>query len=125
MLWFVYRVYAVTGRNKLIGGAFALAIAAQFCHGTFSIIWFAFGPRKSLNHLTVRVWTNQFLVASLPEINLDPFKVCLYKRWRPGELVYYNQTIFFGKSSPSSLRHCFTPGVLTRLTFHIPHVVSS
>jgi len=115
----------VTGKNKLIGGALALTIAVQLCHGIFSIIWLALGPRKYLNHLTVRVRTHRFLVEPFPEINLDPFKLCVYKRWRLGELMYYNLAIFFGKSSPSSLQHRFTPGVLTRLTFHIPHLVAS
>ena len=120
----VHRVYAVTGQNKVIGGALALAIAAQFCHGAFSVIWVALGPRKSVNHLTVRIRTHRFLVASFPEVNLDPFKLCAYKEWRVGELVFYNLTTFFGKFSPSSLQHCFTPGVLTCPTFLISHIVA-
>ena len=117
---FVYRVYAVTGRNKWIGIVLALLIAAQFCHGTFSIVWIALGPRKSLHHLTVRVRTHQFLVQPFPEINLDPFEVCFYKLWSLGELIYYNLTIAFGKPTPSSLRDCFTPGVLTPCIPHSP-----
>ena len=110
MLWFAYRVYAMTGRNKLIGGALALTIIAQFCQGTFAIVWVALQPGKSHSHLIVRVRTHQFLVAPLPEINLDPFKLCATKRWRLEELMYYNLTTFFGTPSPSSLQHCFTRG---------------
>ena len=98
----------MTGRNKLTGGALALASAAQFCHGIFSVFWFAFGPRKSLNHFAVRVRTHRSLVELFPEINLDPFELCAYKRWRLGELMYYNLATFFGKSSPSSMQHRFT-----------------
>ena len=88
----------MTGRNKFIGVILALAVTVQLCQGVFSIVWIALRPRKSLNHLTVRVWTYQLLVESLPEINLDPFELCLYERWRLGELMYYNLSTFFGKS---------------------------
>jgi len=108
MLWFAYRVYAVTGRSKRIGVLLGLAIAAQFCHGVFSVVWIGLGPCKSLNRLTIRARTHRFLVQPFPEINLDPFEVCVYKLWPLGELLYYNLTVFFGQSSPSSLQHCFT-----------------
>jgi len=120
----VYRVYAVTGRNKVIGGALALVVAAQFSHGVFSAVWVALGPRKSLNNSTVRVQAHRFLVAPFPEINLDSFKLCAYKEWKLGELVFYNLTTFFGKSSPSSLQHRFTPGVLTCPTFRVSYIVA-
>ena len=50
-----YRVYCVTGRNKLIGGVLAILIAAQFSFGIFAIVWVALHPRRSLDHLFVRV----------------------------------------------------------------------
>ena len=93
----------MTGRSKRIGVVLGLAIAAQFCHGVFSVVRIALGPRKSLNHLIIRVLTHRFLVQPFPEINLDPFEVCIYKRWSLGELLYYNLTVFFGQSSPYSL----------------------
>jgi len=107
-LWVAYRVYAVTGRSKRIGVVLGLAIAVQFCHGVFSVVWIALGPRKSLNHLTIRVLAHRFLVQPFPEINLDPFEVCVYKLWNLGELIYYNLTIFFGQFSISGLEHYFT-----------------
>ena len=111
----------MTGQNKLIGGALALTIAAQFCHGIFSVFWFAFGPRKYPNHLTVRAWTHRFLAAPFPEINLDPFKLCGLGQWRLGELMYYNLAISFGKSSPVTLQPTalFHPGGYD--TSHVPH----
>ena len=105
---FAYRVYAVSGRNKWIGGALALTTVVQLVHGIFSVVWYARGPRKSLNHFAVRVRTHRSLVELFPEINLDPFELCAYKRWRLGELMYYNLATFFGKSSPSSMQHRFT-----------------
>ena len=104
MLWLTHRVYAVTERNRLIGSALALLVALQFCFGIFSIVWVALHPRKSLNHSFVCVRTHRFLVQPIPEINLDAFKFCLYKRWRLGELIYYSQTILFGMLSPSNLQ---------------------
>ena len=118
-------MYAVTGRNKRIGVVLALSVALQVCYGIFSVVWIALGPRKSLNNLTVRVRTNRFLVQPFPEIKLDPFEVCVYKLWNLGELTFYNLTIAFGKPTPSSLQSRFTPGVLTRFTFHIPRSAES
>ena len=111
----------MTGQNKLVGGALALTIAAQFCHGIFSVFWFAFGPRKYLNHLTVRVRTHRLPVAPFPEINLDPFKLCGFGQWKLGELMYYNLAIFFGKSSPVTLQPAalFHPGNYDMS--HVPH----
>jgi len=108
MLWFAYRIWAMTGRNKLIGGILALTIAGEFCHGVLSVVWVALHGRKYLNYLTGRVRTHLFLVEPFPEIDLDPFKLCIYKAWKVGELMYNNLSTFFGTSSSPSLRHCFT-----------------
>ena len=97
----------MTGRNKLLGVTLALLITAQFCFGIFSAVWIALHPCKSLNHSFVRVRTHRFLVQPIPEINLDVFKICIFKKWRLGQLVYYNATIFFGAFSPSNPRHYF------------------
>ena len=102
----------MTGRNKWIGVVLCLAVAAQFCNGVFSVVWIALGPRQSLSHLIVRVRTHRFIVQPFPEVNLDSFELCVYKLWNLEELIYYNLTIFFGKSHP--------PGTLTYLTSHFP-----
>ena len=47
MLRFSFRVYAVTGRNKFIGGLLALLVFAQGCQGLFSVVWIGLFPRKS------------------------------------------------------------------------------
>jgi len=46
MSWFAYRVYAVTGRNKLIGGLLALFVFVQGCQSIISVVWIALHPRK-------------------------------------------------------------------------------
>ena len=100
-MWFAHRVYAVTGRNKLIGVTLALAAAAQFCHGAFSIVWIGLAHVN----LAVRVRIHRFLVQPFPEINLNPFKTCVYQMFNLRELIYYNLAVFFGKPSPAELLH--------------------
>ena len=60
-------------------------------------------------------------VEPLPEINLDAFKICIYKRWRLGELVYYNMAMFFGVFSSSDFHGCYLSfdfGILIHLAFN-------
>ncbi|KAF9647537.1 hypothetical protein BDM02DRAFT_3116882 [Thelephora ganbajun] len=72
------RVYAVTERNKWLAGVLSVLIAAQFGFGFFSMIRVAIHPLQPM-----------------PEINLDPFKFCVYKRWRLGELIFVNIAVAF------------------------------
>jgi len=57
------------------------------------------------------------LAQSLPEINLDAFKICFYKRWHLGELLFTNLVMVFGMPSPSNP----TLGSLTHFTPHCTH----
>ncbi|KAF9648022.1 hypothetical protein BDM02DRAFT_2449903 [Thelephora ganbajun] len=72
------RVYGVTGRNRLLGGALFVVISAQLCLGIYFVTRAAINP-----------------IQSVPEIDLDPFKVCFYKRWRLGEILFNNFMIAF------------------------------
>lgn len=106
MLWFPYRVYGMTGQNKLVGSALSLVVVAQFCHGVYAVVWMSFRTRKSHNHATARVWTYRFLVEPV-HIDLDVFKICGYKLWKIGAPIYYSLTICFGTPSPPGLQHRF------------------
>jgi hypothetical protein len=55
----------------------------------------------------------------LPEINIDAFRICIYERWKLGELIFTNLVIAFGKSSIFNLRYDLTPchGVIDFFTF--------
>ena len=106
MLWFPYRVYGMTGQNKLVGSALSLVVVAQFCHGVYAVVWMSFRTRKSHNHATARVWTYRFLVEPV-HIDLDVFKICGYKLWKIGAPIYYSLTICFGTPSPPGLQHHF------------------
>jgi len=45
------RVYAVTRRNKLIGGALSVLIVAQFCFGIYFAVVDGTSPCEFLNRL--------------------------------------------------------------------------
>jgi len=96
----------MTGRNKLIGGALTLVVLAQFCHGTYAIVWTSLRTRKSHNYFTVPARAHLFLVKKLPI--MDVFGICGYERWITGGPIYFSLTISFGTSSPSTLQRCFT-----------------
>ena len=51
------RVYAVTGRKKLLGGALCVPITAQICFGIYFVILTASSPCKFLNRLFVHLWS--------------------------------------------------------------------
>ncbi|KAF9648019.1 hypothetical protein BDM02DRAFT_3187465 [Thelephora ganbajun] len=72
------RVYGVTGKNRLLGGALFVIISAQLCLGIYLVVRAAVNP-----------------IQSVPEIDLDPFKVCFCKRWRLGEILFNNFMIAF------------------------------
>ena len=44
-----------------------------------------------------------FLAQPVPAINIDAFRLCIYKRWKLGELLFTNLVIFFGMVSPLDL----------------------
>ena len=48
------RVYAVTGKKKLFGGALCILIVAEICFGLFLAVSTAWSPCKFLNRLFVR-----------------------------------------------------------------------
>jgi hypothetical protein len=45
------RIYAITGKSKLIGGTLALLTAAGLCYFIFAMIWVGLGPRESRSHI--------------------------------------------------------------------------
>ncbi|KAF9646677.1 hypothetical protein BDM02DRAFT_3188645 [Thelephora ganbajun] len=89
----------MTRKNKFLGCVLGLLIAAQFWFGIFSTVWIALRPLQPI-----------------PEIYLDVFKVCAYKRWRLGELIFVNMAISFGVSLSSNLQLNFSSGTLMCLT---------
>jgi hypothetical protein len=50
------RVYAVTGRNKVVGGALSALIVAQLGFGIYFTVVYGTTPCEFLDRLFVRVW---------------------------------------------------------------------
>lgn len=48
---------------------------------------------------TTRSFTRDSLelpVLSLPQVNLDAYRVCFFQQWRPGELIFITVAVSFG-----------------------------
>ena len=109
-------MYAVTGKKKLLNGPLFAISAAQFCFGIYAIARVATNPSKFINRLFICAQTHQPPAMPLPEINLDAFKVCVFERWRVGELIFINLATAFGTHTPSDFQHNTISGVLTCLS---------
>ena len=112
---FGLRVYAVTGKKKLLNGPLFVISAAQLCFGLYAIARVATHPSKFINRSLICARTHQPLAMPLPDINLDVFKICIYERWRVGELLYINLATAFGTHPPPGFQYDTISGVLTRL----------
>ena len=106
------RIYAVTRRNKFLGGGLLVLTVVQFCFGIYSTAVDAKSPREFINRLFVRILSHRWPVQPLPKINLDAYRICLPQRSRSGELVFTSFSITFGTPSPSDFQHNSTMGVL-------------
>ena len=114
------RVYAVTEKNKLLCGVLSVLVATQLGLGICYGVVEATGPGEFLDRLFVRVSFHQSLVQPPPDINLDIFKVCLPRRWPPGEIAFSSIPVVFGTPSPLEFQHNSTSGVLTHFTSRTP-----
>lgn len=52
---FNYRIYAITGKNKLIGVTLAFVVGTELCYGIFAVTWIGLGPCESFNGSSIRV----------------------------------------------------------------------
>ena len=75
---------------------------------------YVFGVSKWVSQPFIRscVISPRSLVQSLPEIDLDTYKLCLPPKFRPGELTFTTLSVVFGTLLPTDLRKDFTLGVL-------------
>jgi len=114
------RVYAVTGKNKLLCGVLSVLAATQLGLGICLAVVNGTASCEFLSHLFVRVLFHRSLVQPLPNINLDIFKVCLPRRWPPGEIAFTTIPVAFGTPLPFDFQHNSISGVLTYSTFRTP-----
>ena len=105
----------------MLGGALSAIIAAQLCFGIYFTIGAARNPRELLSRSVCSyVGSSRPLVQPLPEINLDAFNFCAYKRWRFAELFAAGIVISFGTPSLHYLQRNFTSGILMHFIL-LPH----
>jgi len=64
------RVYAVTGKNRWMGASLSMVTFAQFVFTMYLGVRFALEP-----------------ALQFPDVPLEPFQLCVFNRWRPGELT--------------------------------------
>ena len=99
------RVYAVTGRNRFLCGALCVLTAAQLCFGIYYTVMYSVLPCETLDSFFAHAWFNsRSLVQSLPEIDLDAYRVCVPPKFRPGEVTFTSISFVFGTLLPSDLR---------------------
>ena len=108
------RVYAVSGKKKLLCSPLALLLITQavwvimtlnfYLHASGSFNSFSFTP------------VDGYLAQQLPDEILDVFKICVFQRWDLVSYAYFGTALTFGVFSPS------TPysGALKCLTFYTP-----
>ena len=95
------RVYAVTGKNKLLCSPLALLIIVQFLSGIITTIYAwrlegrSFDARSSAP-------ADGHPDSELPEEILRLFRLCTRQRWKPGALAYVNIALAFGVFSSSN-----------------------
>ena len=107
------RVYAVTGRNRFLCGALCILAAAQLGFGLYHTVMYSVLPCESPQQFfRSRVVSSRSLVQSLPEIDLDVYRVCIPPKFRPGEVTFTSISFVFGTLLPSDLRDNSTLGVL-------------
>ena len=92
----------MTKRNKFFCGVLSALVATQFGFGMRYAVMDGTSPCEFLNHLVVRMLFHRSLVQSLPDINLDVYKMCLPHRWRAGELTFISISVVFGTPLPSN-----------------------
>ena len=109
-----FRVYAVTGKNKLLCSPLLLLIIAQTTAGLITAsFWFRLpgGSFEAFSLTRVDMHSDQ----PLPEAILSLFRLCTHELWKPGSLAYTVLELAFGVFSSSE----FYLGALEFLTFYV------
>lgn len=97
------RVYAVTGNNRWIASCLTFVTWVQFIFGMYLVVFFALQPGKSLfvhPGINFLRWPAVAKAVKLPDIPFDEFQVCLFQRWRTGEMAYTIFSLVYGMFCP-------------------------
>lgn len=95
--------------NKWVGGALGFVLALEVVNSIYAITRSGLGP-----------------LAPLPEVNLDPFKICFFDLWVPGLILYYSLTMLFDTLAfgiilftawkTRKIGHPYMPSILARIS---------
>ena len=96
------RVYAVTGKNKLLCSPLALLIVVQILSEPVTTIYYLRRPGGFLNACSFAP-VDEHLDQVLPEKILRLFRLCTHERWKPGALVFVNVAFAFGGFFPHNV----------------------
>ena len=94
------RVYAVTGKNKLLCSPLYLLITAQAIAGAVSMAAYLRLPGRPFDACPLTP-VDEHPDKHLPEEILNVFRLCTNKQWKPAVLVYTILALTFGAFSPS------------------------
>ena len=96
-----FRVYVVTGKNKLLCSPLLLLIIAQTTSGMTTTIIFLGLPCGSFDTYSLTpVYGHPD--QPLPEEILNLFRLCTHELWKPGVFAYAVLALAFGAFSPSN-----------------------
>ena len=93
------RVYAVTGNNRLIGAGLSFITLVQFTLGMYMSVLFALqGCASPFARPQTYLLKPHSIpkAAQVPAAPLEEYQICLFQRWRTGELVYTVLSVLYG-----------------------------
>lgn len=90
------RIYAVTKRNRWIGGVLSCLIVAQFATGIYLTVYTAVSPSKPLFFILFSYGFRTFLVPNIPVVDYEPFEICGSVLSKVGNLIFVNMGVGFG-----------------------------
>ena len=95
----------MSGKNKLQGGVLGTLMLVQLVGGLWFTAVTGVRDSKFFDRSFIPAWqvSRQPPVQSLPQINLDPYKVCFFQQWRPGEFSFIATALSFGASPTSCM----------------------
>lgn len=110
------RVYAATGKNRLLCSPLAFMMVAQGFWGVLLLIQHPQGMSSDARSFTM---VDGHRDIKLPEEIWDLFKLCVLQMWEPWSVGYFSLTLAFGAFSP------FKPDSWSSKTSYILHSPTS
>lgn len=97
-----FRVYAVTGKNKLVSSPLVLLAFIQAIWGVILLVYFLRQAGGCFDTCSFTL-VDGHPELQLPEEILDLFRVCIFQLWKSWTVAYFSTALAFGVFSPSDL----------------------